>query len=40
MEEETYKTEEIVNSDLNAVSGNLLYDKLAVIIKTKDGRIF
>lgn len=40
MEHENLNTEETDNSDLGAVSGSLLYDKLAVIIQTKDGKIF
>lgn len=40
MEHENLNTEETANSDLGAVSGRLLYDKLAVIIQTKEGKIF
>lgn len=40
MENEKLNTEETANSDLGAVRRSLLYDKLAVIIQTKDGKIF
>jgi len=40
MEHKNMNTEETANSDLGAISGSLFYDKLAVVIQTKDGKIF
>lgn len=40
MEHKKLNTEDTANSNSGAVSGCLLYDKLAVIIQTKDGKIF